>query len=169
MEVGRTRMSPPLSHRDLILVAATTFGSPFTPADLAVRAWEKYPEAFGLAGYRENFPAADKVFSKLYGSTGLILRGHVRWADGSNTLLEVTHPGRLFAADLEAGRKTNVPAQMRAPRGDESWLAFRDIATEAQATEFENARLRRENARLRAEREAGWTIGIGIETKETGT
>jgi hypothetical protein len=47
-------------------------------SDLVVRAWQLYPESFGLRGYESIYPDANKVLSKLFGVEGAVARGYLR-------------------------------------------------------------------------------------------
>lgn len=79
-----------------LLLVARDYGKPITPEMLAVRAWEAFPEAFGLRGFERLHPDNNKVNATLCGSKGLVARGFLRrLADGR---LEVGKPPQ------EAGR-----------------------------------------------------------------
>jgi hypothetical protein len=47
----------------------------FTYEQLVVEAWRVSPLVFGLAGYEENYPNANKVLSNVHGKKGLVARG----------------------------------------------------------------------------------------------
>jgi len=65
------------TQRERILEVARTLAQPFSPPDLVVACWRKYPDEFGLQGYGSKYPAAHRVYSKLYGSTGVIASGAI--------------------------------------------------------------------------------------------
>jgi len=53
---------------------------PFSAEDLVVSAWRKFPDAFGLAGYRDNngqltYPDSNRVFAEIMGSKPIRNRG----------------------------------------------------------------------------------------------
>lgn len=71
-------MSSELTTVKKILVAAAQLDEEretFTAEDLIVRAWQQFPESFGLNGYRDAHPDSNRVLSKLMGSVGLCSRG----------------------------------------------------------------------------------------------
>jgi hypothetical protein len=49
--------------------------SPFSAEALIVSAWQKFPQAFGLKGYAEQYPDSNKVLSSIMGEKGLAKRG----------------------------------------------------------------------------------------------
>jgi hypothetical protein len=49
--------------------------SPFSAEALIVTAWQKYPRTFGLKGYAEQYPDANKVLATIMGEKGLARRG----------------------------------------------------------------------------------------------
>jgi len=53
---------------------------PFSAEDLVVSAWRKFPDAFGLAGYRDNdgrlsYPDSNRVFAEIMGSKPIRKQG----------------------------------------------------------------------------------------------
>lgn len=73
-----------LSVSEKLLLAAYDLeesGSrPFSAEDLVVSAWRKYPDAFGLSGYREeggrlSYPDSNRVFAEIMGSKPIRKRG----------------------------------------------------------------------------------------------
>jgi hypothetical protein len=66
-----------VNQRELIVEVARTLPQPFTPQDLVVACWQAHPDAFGLAGYVDQYPSAARVYSKLHGSSGVIARGDI--------------------------------------------------------------------------------------------
>jgi hypothetical protein len=58
---------------DCILIAAASLtdrNRSFSAEDLVVRAWEIFPDKFGLQGYSEKFPDSNRVLTKLMGASG---------------------------------------------------------------------------------------------------
>jgi hypothetical protein len=49
--------------------------SPFSAEALIVSAWQKFPQAFGLKGYTDQYPDSNKVLSSIMGEKGLTKRG----------------------------------------------------------------------------------------------
>lgn len=49
--------------------------SPFSAEALIVAAWQGYPRTFGLKGYTEQYPDANKVLTAIMGEKGLARRG----------------------------------------------------------------------------------------------
>jgi hypothetical protein len=76
------RPSPPpppeaANHRDAILYAAGTLESPFTKEELVVASWKLFQNRFGLQGYLDQYPDANRVMSYVYGSRGLVSLGRL--------------------------------------------------------------------------------------------
>lgn len=89
-------MNGALTVRVLVMRAAVSFGGEaFTKADLAVRCWEMYPDHFGLAGYRAQYPDAQRVLSKVDGAGGAIDRGWLEQLEDRRCV--VTAEGRCVA------------------------------------------------------------------------
>lgn len=56
---------------------------PFSAEDLVVSAWQKFPDAFGLAGYRNDagslaYPDSNRVFAEIMGSKPIRKRGFLK-------------------------------------------------------------------------------------------
>jgi hypothetical protein len=49
--------------------------SPFSAEALIVAAWQNYPRTFGLKGYAEQYPDANKVLASIMGEKGLARKG----------------------------------------------------------------------------------------------
>jgi hypothetical protein len=49
--------------------------TPFSAEDLVIAAWKKFPDAFGLEGYGNQYPDSNRVFTKIMGDKGLRGRG----------------------------------------------------------------------------------------------
>lgn len=64
-----------------LLIAAAEVrppGETFTAEDLVVKAWELFPDEFGLAGYSEHFPDSNRVLTNIMGSKGMRGKGWLR-------------------------------------------------------------------------------------------
>lgn len=98
----------------LILAAADLESggtAPFAAEDLVVRAWELFPDTFGLAGYNDRsgqprFPDSNRVFSEIMGSKPIRKRGLLQKVGRKKYTL--TQSGRDFAR-LLATRGTDAP------------------------------------------------------------
>ena len=64
----------PAGLRETLIVAAKSFGRPFTLSELVIAAWKLAPELFCLPGHPEH-PSDHKVTAALYGQRGLRARG----------------------------------------------------------------------------------------------
>jgi hypothetical protein len=49
--------------------------SPFSAEALIVASWQKFPRAFGLKGYTDQYPDSNKVLASIMGEKGLARRG----------------------------------------------------------------------------------------------
>src|SRR5215813_10682532 len=62
-----------------ILLAAESLDkegqSPFSAEALIVASWQKFPRAFGLKGYADQYPDSNKVLASIMGERGLARRG----------------------------------------------------------------------------------------------
>ena len=77
----------PLSITEKLLLSALDLEEngrcPFSAEDLVVSAWKKFPDAFGLAGYRDTnsqlcYPDSYRVFAEIMGSKPIRKRGLLR-------------------------------------------------------------------------------------------
>lgn len=94
-----------LTVRQKILVAAvalTESAPSFTTADLVVRCWTMFPEAFALRGHPEHADS-NKVLAKLSGADGLAGLGWIELT--SQNTYRVTRRGRRVAEQLRAVEK----------------------------------------------------------------
>jgi len=82
---------------------------PFSAEDLVVSAWRKFPDTFGLAGYRGNgglsFPDSNRVFAEIMGSKPVRKRGFL--AKVGSKMYKLTEAGRDHARLLS--NRTNGP------------------------------------------------------------
>jgi len=91
-------MGQNLTTTNKILMAAVSIADvrgTFTAEDLIVQVWQKFPESFGLAGYRTRFPDSNRILCKLMGGTGIRSRGWVERVTPET--YRVTPAGRQFA------------------------------------------------------------------------
>lgn len=102
-----------MEHKDLLsiteklLLAAYDLEEsgrrPFSAEDLVVSAWRKFPDAFGLAGYRNNdgrlsYPNSNRVFAEIMGSKPIRKRGLLTKV--GSKIYQVTEAGREHARSL---------------------------------------------------------------------
>lgn len=81
------------SSRYKVMEVARSFGRrSFTPEELVVRCWKKWPNIFGLRGFEKKHPDVSTVRNMLYGSHSLVCK-----------LLLVRLPGRHFAVREQKG------------------------------------------------------------------
>lgn len=64
-----------LSQPEKILIAAAELEAPFTAEELAVAAWKKYPDTFGLRGFTDQHPNCNRINASLMGRRGMVERG----------------------------------------------------------------------------------------------
>ena len=74
--------------------------SPFSAEDLVVSAWQKFPDAFGLAGHRGDdgqlcYPDSNRVFAEIMGSKPIRKRGLLRKV--ATKMYQLTEGGREHA------------------------------------------------------------------------
>ena len=98
-----------------ILMAAHTLEdagqTPFSAEALIVAAWQKYPRAFGLKGYVEQYPDSNKVLAAIMGGKGIARRGWL--AKMGQKLYALTREGRqvvrrLFSDDAPSETTTST-------------------------------------------------------------
>lgn len=73
---------------------------PFSAEDLVVSAWRKFPDAFGLAGYRDKsgsliYPDSNRVFAEIMGSKPIRKRGFLKKV--GTKMYQLTEGGREHA------------------------------------------------------------------------
>lgn len=73
--------------------------SPFSAEALIVSAWQNYPSTFGLKGYTELYPDANKVLASIMGEKGLAKRGWL--AKMGQKLYSLTREGRQVVRRLQ--------------------------------------------------------------------
>ncbi len=70
-----------MTNPEKLLIAAAEVrppGETFTAEELVVKAWELFPDEFGLAGYSEHFPDSNRVLTNIMGSKGMRGKGWLR-------------------------------------------------------------------------------------------
>ena len=99
--------SEDLSTSEKLLVAAFQLEQsgklPFSAEDLVVSAWKRYPDVFGLAGYRDEagrlaYPNSNRVYAEVMGSKPLRKNGFLKKV--GSKMYELTESGRAQAAHL---------------------------------------------------------------------
>lgn len=96
-----------LSVSDKLLLAAYELEekgqSPFSAEDLVVAAWQKFPDTFGLAGYRSeggklSYPDSNRVFAEIMGSKPIRKRGFL--IKVGDKMYRLTEAGSEYAKHL---------------------------------------------------------------------
>jgi hypothetical protein len=89
----------------MILVAASQLEdqgqSPFSAEDLIVQAWREFPGSFGLKGYANQHPDANRVLSSIMGERGLARRGWL--CKMGQKMYSLSPDGRKFVRKLTQG------------------------------------------------------------------
>lgn len=111
-----------LTVQEKLLLAASDLEAQgkarFSAEDLVVAAWQRDPEAFGLAGYpdeetgRPKFPNANRVFVEIMGSKPLRKQGLL--VKAAPKTFALTEAGRQRAAQVSSrdGGRTSVKASL---------------------------------------------------------
>jgi hypothetical protein len=86
---------------------------PFSAEQLVVSAWQKFPDTFGLAGYRGDngqlsYPDSNRVFAEIMGSKPIRKRGMLEKV--GSKMYQVTEAGHEHAQSL-LNRKERLPVQ----------------------------------------------------------
>jgi hypothetical protein len=165
--------------------------SPFSAEALIVAAWQKYPRAFGLKGYVEQYPDSNKVLAAIMGGKGIARRGWL--AKMGQKLYSLTREGRqvvrkLFVDEEQPEGAGDEPVKISAEHekllhvllnstafekhreGRQSELTFADACrfwnvTESVSSDVLNARLDHVGAGIAAvERQ----VGFGSATLNNG-
>ncbi|MBL8794159.1 MAG: hypothetical protein JNM56_09655 [Planctomycetia bacterium] len=72
--------------------------SPFSAEALIVKSWQKFPKAFGLKGYADQYPDSNKVLTSIMGEKGLTRRGWL--SKMGQKLYTLTREGRQMVRKL---------------------------------------------------------------------
>lgn len=86
-----------MNQAEKLLIAASEMAGQFTREDLAVKAWERYPDDFGLVGHEH--PNCHKTFAWLSHRMGPVQRGWMRL----HPRLHLTDLGKEVVAKLHLG------------------------------------------------------------------
>ena len=114
---------------EMILLAAWDLEqqgqSPFSAEALIVTAWQKFPRAFGLKGYADQYPDSNKVLASIMGTKGLTRRALL--VKMGQKLYALTREGRVIVRSLldeEAAPEEPPPAEesLKLSRDQEKFL-----------------------------------------------
>jgi hypothetical protein len=115
---------------------------PFSAEDLVVSAWQKFPDAFGLAGYRNNdgslaYPDSNRVFAEIMGSKPIRKRGFLKKV--GTKMYQLTEAGREHARIFlrEEGRRRIQKAGLPRDIGEE----LKRLFTSKPVEKFRNNRI----------------------------
>jgi hypothetical protein len=128
--------------------------SPFSAEALIVAAWQKYPRAFGLKGYAEQYPDSNKVLAAIMGGKGIARRGWL--AKMGQKLYSLTRDGRqvvrrLLTAGDSPEATTEEPVKLGA---DQEKLLLNLLAS----TAFEKSREGRQSELTFADACRFWNV-----------
>ncbi|MEW6033854.1 MAG: hypothetical protein AB1603_03245 [Chloroflexota bacterium] len=115
---------------------------PFSAEDLVVSAWRKFPDAFGLAGYRDDsgdlcYPDSNRVFAEIMGSKPIRKRGLL--AKVGSKMYQLTEAGRDHARLLLRHYGQSLVEKAALPREMEQEL--RRLFTSKAVEKVKNNRL----------------------------
>lgn len=101
---------------ECILVAAAELDcerSTFSAEDLVVKAWQLFPDRFGLQGYSEQYPDSNRILTKIMGASSPLKTK--AWIERVGTKrYRLSRVGRLAAEDLsELGSERRLTALPR--------------------------------------------------------
>jgi hypothetical protein len=85
--------------------------SPFSAEALIVAAWQKFPRAFGLKGFSDQYPDSNKILASIMGEKGLARRGWL--VKMGQKLYALTREGKQVVKRLMSDG--NEPAEMSGP------------------------------------------------------
>jgi hypothetical protein len=85
--------------------------SPFSAEALIVASWQKFPRAFGLKGYSDQYPDSNKVLASIMGEKGLARRGWL--VKMGQKLYALTREGRQVVRRLMSDG--SEPPEMSGP------------------------------------------------------
>ncbi len=112
---------------EMILLAAWDLEqqgqSPFSAETLIVTAWQKFPRAFGLKGYADQYPDSNKVLASIMGTKGLARRSLL--VKMGQKLYALTREGRTIVRDLLQEEEVEEPEPtetVRLERDEEKFL-----------------------------------------------
>jgi hypothetical protein len=122
-----TSSAEPLSDREWRIVEAMYRLMPDGPRtvtyeDIVVKAWELYPDMFGLRGYSDRYPDASDVHKPLYNT--LKSRGWVKTGPRGQKKFSLTPTAWERAHSLFSSRERRGDASGRAARATEEELRY---------------------------------------------
>src|SRR6266852_1917363 len=85
--------------------------SPFSAEALIVASWQKFPRAFGLKGFSDQYPDSNKILASIMGEKGLARRGWL--VKMGQKLYALTREGKQVVKRLMSDG--NEPAEMSGP------------------------------------------------------
>lgn len=115
--------APPATRRTLkqqILAAAVGLPEPFSESALVLAAWRAAPDRFGLRGFADQYPDANRVRCEVMGGRGLVQGGYlepVSRGRGRVVTYRLTPAGRTAAGSADGPaplRLVKVPADIAA-------------------------------------------------------
>ncbi len=116
-------MSKELSLDEKVLLAAhdleKNLKTPFSAEDLVIAAWKKFPDAFGLEGYGDQYPDSNRVFTKIMGDKGLRGRGWLFKV--GEKLYQLSEAGKLYAQSIIEGERAS-PSRASLDRKQKDFL-----------------------------------------------
>ena len=115
---------------EMILLAAWDLEqqgqSPFSAEALIVTSWQKFPRAFGLKGYADQYPDSNKVLASIMGTKGLTRRSLL--VKMGQKLYALTREGRAVVRGLldedpgEDEEPSPAAESVKLPRDQEKFL-----------------------------------------------
>jgi hypothetical protein len=110
---------------EMILLAAWDLEqqgqSPFSAETLIVTSWQKFPRAFGLKGYADQYPDSNKVLASIMGGKGLARRSLL--VKMGQKLYALTREGRGIVRDLlQEGEEEPPTESVKLGREEEKFL-----------------------------------------------
>lgn len=98
--------------------------SPFSAESLIVASWQKFPKAFGLKGYSDQYPDSNKVLASIMGEKGLARRGWL--IKMGQKLYALTREGRQVVrrlmSDGSEPQDSRGPEPVKLSRDQEKFL-----------------------------------------------
>src|ERR1044071_4680180 len=108
-----------LTVPEKLLIAGTALSAntsrTFSAEDLIVHAWQMFPDTFGLAGYSDKYPDANRVLTNIMGTKGMRGKGWLKKVGEKQ--YRVTSKGLADAHELD-GSSERPAAHARASQED---------------------------------------------------
>ena len=123
------KSSAELSVSEKLLIAAYDLEArghtPFSAEDLVVSAWQRFPDTFGLAGYRSpdghlSHPDSNRVFAEIMGSKPIRSRGFLKKV--GTKMYQLTESGNEHACWCAGRASTSSTEKAGLPRDVEKEL-----------------------------------------------